>query len=126
MRLCIIEKDRVVREMLQNFLVDLGHVVVTLSDMAEIGEQRKNSFQGFDVILVENFTMGPSIAAQLDTLHKRYAEASIVLMGTRHAVFSTNQVLFYGIFGFLNKPVRLTELELMLIRIFENKEQHAL
>lgn len=121
MRIYIADDELIVLRTLESFLEDLGHQVRTFSSVAELldgGAEREQSVQ---VILLDATLPSGRGGETLQDIHRHYPESDIVIMSGYNPILPLKEALAQGVYGYLNKPIRLGELELLLIRLSESR-----
>jgi len=122
-RIYLVDEELIVLKTLQGFLSDLGYKVRSFFSAGELMAYPKNEVQPVNVIVMDlNLPEEDSVKVIRD-LHQRYPETDIVIMTGHSPLLPVTEALSNGVYGYLTKPIRLGELELMLIRLTESRSQ---
>lgn len=120
MTVYLLDPDPLVQSTLRNFLGDLGYHV-HLFDRYDQLAQTAPADDPAQVILLDPGPQGKELIRVIAQLHTRFPLAHLVPMTHRGATLSLDQALTHGVFAYLNKPIRLSELQLLLVRIQESR-----
>lgn len=117
MRVCVVAEDDVVRGMIDDFLTDRGHVVVPIKYLSDLPDTLARDTGAIDVIIAP-LPGGSEWARKLvHGVHRTHPEIRFVAMTAQGSVISAQQAVSCGVHAYLHTPVRLAELELVLIRL---------
>lgn len=122
-RIYLVDEELIVLKTLQGFLRDLGYRVRSFFSVGELMACPQNEIHPVNVILMDlNLPEEDSVKVIRD-IHQRYPETDIVIMTGHSPLLPVKEALSNGVYGYLNKPIRLGELELMLIRVTEGRSK---
>jgi DNA-binding NtrC family response regulator len=120
MRICVVDEDNLAVSIFKDFLEKLGFEVEGFESPSALLEMSSDNRGRVDVILMDP---GPVKGRVEDIVGKAHAScpgAYIVLMSYEDVTLPFESAISNRIFGYLRKPVRLTELELILTRAQES------
>ena len=120
MRICVVDENQLVRGALQEFLTELGHAVVSVCENRELLGVLHMSEQLPGLIIAECRCGCAGNADELRQIHRLVPDTPIIATIDRGILPDTREAISHGIYAFLRKPLHLSELELMLIRLSEN------
>ena len=117
MRICVVDENQLVRRTLQDFLVELGHTVVPLRENGALLSALQAGECHPDLIIAECRDACADKPCILQQIHELTPETPIFATVDNGTVPSPEEAISRGICAFLHKPLHLSELELMLIRL---------
>ncbi len=113
-KVAIVITDQIISKMLNNFLKDLGYETVIM-DPKKMVELSTNEFEKVKLVILPQ-----SIAkAVVETIHEKTHEAMFIIFKDNGSTLSARDSLNSGVFGYIQNPIRLGELEVMLQRLKE-------
>lgn len=118
MRVLVADEQPIVRRTLVEFIADIGH----RAEMAATGEEVFTLLAGgacADVLLADFRMPGRNGGRLIDQVHAEFPAVPIVLMSGLDSVLPAEEAISAGVYAYLRKPVRLSELQLLLVRIAE-------
>lgn len=122
LRMLIVDEELIVRKTLESFLNDLGHEVETFATISELlSASAGKPKAGVQVILLDPGSARLRGEAGIREIHERYPEADLVVMSGHNSILPLSEALAQGVYAYLSKPIRLGELELLLIRWSESR-----
>lgn len=122
-RIYLVDEELIVLKTLQGFLADLGYQVRSFFSAGELLAYPINEAHSVNVILMDlNLPEADGVKLVRD-IHQRYADTDLVIMTGHRPVLPLQEAISNGVYGYLNKPIRLGELELMLIRLSESRSK---
>ena len=117
MRISVISDTPIIANTLENFLSDLGHEVNSLIP-TELPERLNESLQDVNLAIL-SLSAGKSLIREI---HASNPNIMILLLNNGSAI-PAEEALSYGVYGYLNKPIRLSELELLIVRLAQRLQQ---
>lgn len=115
MRIHLVDDEQIVITTLRDFLVDIGHEVVIAHSA---GEALENPPPGpVDLIITDLYMPNKSGMEMIREVHRHYPETPIVVITGYGPVFSLQEAIAQGVYAYLRKPIHLSELELLLVRM---------
>ena len=120
MRVAVVDGSELVRLVIEQFLIDLGHDAVSYGSPEELLSGPKNGALGLDSVIVDIEAFCGDQGALMRRIHDRHPDAAIVIMRSTEPPLPVGQAVSDGVYGYIHKPVRLAELELTLIRLAED------
>ena len=122
----LVEAENYARQVVAQYLQDLGHRVSLL----EIPEQLLGALAAdpdpTDLIIADlPPAQSQTIGQDLRLVHRRYPAIPVVLRASS-ALLPAAEAVHCGVYGYLSKPFRPAELELMLYRLAERQVNHSL
>ncbi|MBU2512252.1 hypothetical protein KJ966_13020 [bacterium] len=113
--------DKILKNTVHDFLLDLNYSALTIHSLEELlhGE-RSMALSKFIVIMEQRGEIKKSVS-DLRQIHECYTNSYVIVLNDGKIDLTAEEFLSCGIYGFLKKPLHLIELELMLIRVFENQ-----
>ena len=117
----VLDSERIVLTTLQGFLADLGFAVETFASLTALGPEQPDHDSAVDVILLDPSLPGQTSGQVLRALRGRFPKAALVVMTGVSGVLPLAEAVSQGVYAYLNKPIRLGELELLLLRILESR-----
>ena len=121
MRICIAEANPIVAGTLREFLSTLGHQVAVFRSVSRLLDVPLPDDAVFDLLLVSLPDSADAGAILLRALHMCLPDADIIATTNKGNGVDTGEAARTGVFAFLHRPIRLAELELMLIRLEERR-----
>jgi hypothetical protein len=118
MTICILELPPMLKNMVINYLWELGHDVYALL----IADLRKSDLQKLaetDVVLAAKST----VSNKLPEVTRKFKQAMIILIKDDGYGLSVDEALKNHVFGYLNHSFSLHDLELLLFRIAERNSK---
>ncbi len=119
MRIVVIDQGLMSRMTLQGFLTDLGHEVTSTERSDETICRESRDYSHPDLWVVGLTPSGPQGTKQLWGIRSCHPNAPIIALMSNGDALSYDEAVELGIFAFLRKPIRLAELELVLLRLLE-------
>jgi len=126
MRICLVERENIVRNTLQDFLSDLGHAVLIFNALDDLSTTLDRHARSVDLIITDLLPANGKAISLLRTLHQRCPDIPFIITSTSNGVLPAREALQCGVYGYLHKPFRLAELELMLLRLAETHTNGSL
>ena len=121
MRVLVVAEDDVVRGMIDDFLTDLGHMVSPVKSLVDLPQALTQGAGAVDVVIVPLPARNEWARRLIHGVHRSYPKAALVAMTPQGSVISAREAVSCGVQAYLHMPVRLAELELILIRLAEKK-----
>ena len=121
MRIGLVEEKSIVRNTLQDFLTDVGHTVLICNALDDLPDVLDHSPHSVDLILTDLVPANGKLTALMRSLHGRYPEVPFVLITGSNDILLPSEAIRCGVHAYLHKPIRLAELELMLLRLSETR-----
>ena len=122
----LVEAENYARQVVVQWLRDRGHRVSLLSTPEELLEALGANPDPTDLILADlPRSQADTLGQTLRQVHRRYPLIPVVLRASS-TLLPAAEALHCGVYGYLNKPFRPAELELMLIRLAERQASHCL
>ena len=120
MRIFLVSDEPIVIKTPQAFVLDLGHESVAVNSISELlGSLRKEPLP-VDVILTGVPSHPRGAAALMREVHERHPDVPTVIVTAERSVLSVEEAVSGGVPVYLHKPIRLAELELVLVRLSES------
>lgn len=121
LKIYLITAEGIITQTLQEFLTALEYDVVLLNSIHELPEIIEKESEGKGSVIVEgNIFMGEAKTI-IRKIHKQYPTIFFIVITANTPVLSAKEAILYGIYGYLHKPISLAELELLLVRLGENR-----
>ena len=117
MLIYLVDNDSIIIKTLENFLSNLRHEVVSIKSAKLLDDLKKKPQP--DVIIMDLHIPEDRTIAQIREVHKQYPATAIVLMTDNKPILSTQEIISYGVYAYIRKPIHLYELELLLVRLSE-------
>ena len=114
MKIIVIDREPIIASTLQDFLEDVGHEVRVIQSPDELFTNSDYADFHADVVLTETQQPPSSAQARIDAIANRYPRAAIFEMDNAPSLYDTERTLSRGVFGYVRKPIRLSELDLLL------------
>lgn len=125
MRVYLVEVDNYARQMVAQCLRDLGHRVSLLPEPSDLLESLAADPDPADLIIADlPPAQSRSTGEALRSVHRRYPMIPVVLRASSE-VLPAPEAVHCGVYGYLSKPLRPAELELMLIRLAERQARQS-
>jgi len=122
----LVEAENYARQVVAQWLGDQGHRVSLLATPAELLGALDADPDPTDLIIADlPPAQSQAIGQHLRQVHRRYPLIPVVLRASS-TLLPAAEALHCGVHGYLNKPFRPAELELMLIRLAERQASHSL
>ena len=118
MKIYIISGETIVTKTLQDYLSDLGHEAVSMSSAHLLLDILEAIPKPPDLIIAELSALSGANTA-LRKVARWYPDIPIVIMVGHGPVPPADKAISYGVCAYLQKPPRLAELELLLVRLSE-------
>ena len=115
----MIYSNNLVGDLLENFLVSHRHAVRLFSYDEHIQEKLLQCSHWADLIIADVVLHKGRTPPIVEAIHARFPAVPILLISSAGEVLRSEEAMKNGIFGYLHKPISLSELELMLERIKE-------
>jgi len=122
MDIAVIDTEPIVLSTLQDFLSDSGHRVEIFDSPEELTAGLACESK-IDVVLVDPHMPGLSSLDLVRRIHSRTPQTPIIIMSGTHSTLSADDAVINGVFAYLRKPVRLAELEVLLVRVLERTQE---
>ena len=125
MHIYLVEIENYAREIVAQHARGLGHRTSLLAAPEELLEALAADPEPVDLIIADlppdrNRTTGEA----LSLVHRRHPAIPVVLRASSE-VLSAPEAVRCGVHGYLSKPFRAEELELLLIRLTERQDSHS-
>ncbi len=126
MHIYLTEVDNYARQMVAQCLRDLDHQVNLLPTPADLLGALAGEPVPADPLIIADLppTQIRSTTDALRRVHRRYPTIPVLLRASSAVLPSANAV-HCGVHGYLSKPFRAAELELLLIRLAERQVSHS-
>ena len=125
MHVYLAEVDNYARQLIAQCLRDLGHRVSLLPAPGDLLKSLAADPEPTDLVIAD---LPPDrsrpTGEALRLVHRRYPTIPVVLRASSEVLPSADAV-HCGVHGYLSKPFRPAELELMLIRLTERQASHS-
>lgn len=122
----LVEAENYARQVVAQWLRDRGHRVSLLGAPEGLLGALAADPDPTDLILADlPPSQAETVGRTLRQVHRRYPLIPVVLR-TSSALLPAAEALHCGVYGYLNKPFRPAELELMLARLAERQVSHSL
>ena len=112
MRIYLISEPDLLQKTLQSFLTDLGHEVISLTNL-ELQESLERA-EGQVPLAIVLSSLEKSF---LQAFHRDHPETMLVLWNENGRFLPTTEALAYGVYAFLHPPLHFNELEVLLYRL---------
>ncbi len=110
----IVKTDQIISRMLNSFLEDLGYETVMLDPEGIVGLS-DDEFENVRLVILPQ-----SIAkAVVESIHEKTHEIMFIIFKDNGSTLPARDSLNLGVFGYIQNPIRLGELEVMLQRFKE-------
>ena len=125
MHIYLIEVDNYARQMVVQHLQDLGHRVRLLPTPGDLLGALAADPELADLIIADLPPgKGRTTGEALRRVHRRFPAIPVLLRASSE-VLSAADAVHCGVYGYLSKPFRSAELELLLIRLAERQASHS-
>jgi PleD family two-component response regulator len=122
----LVEAENYARQVVAQWLRQRGHRVSLLSASEELLDVLAADPDPTDLILADlPRSQSQPLSQSLRQVHRRYPLIPVVLRASS-TLLPAAEALQGGVYGYLNKPFRPAELELMLARLAERHASHSL
>lgn len=126
MHIYLVEVENYARQVVAQHLHSLGHQVSLLPAPGDLLDALAAAADPADLIIADLPPgQGSTTSEALRLLHRRYPTIPVVLRASSE-VLPTADAVHCGVYGYLNKPFRPAELELLLIRLAERQANQSL
>jgi CheY-like chemotaxis protein len=115
------DNEPIILRVVSEFLRDLGHETTLAASGDELLTLLKNQPPP-SVIIIDLMMPGWSAPALLEKIHLLQPTVPIVVMSQQSQTIPTQDAIANGIHAYLRKPIILSELEILLLRIDKKKE----
>ena len=119
MKLLLADDERNIRSVLTEELQHFGHTVVACSDGIETLRVLQN--ESFDVLLLDLDMPKMDGLTVLEKAKALGIDADVIILTGKGTLEAAQQAIRVGVVEFLTKPCAITDLELVLNRIAENR-----
>ncbi len=119
MLIYLVDDEFILIKTLEGFLKDLGHELRSFDSVSSMIDDGCDSP---DLILIDLEMPRKNALNAVHEVHRRYPGSDIVAM---NAVLPFKDAVSCGVYSYLNKPIRLGELELLLARVSERKKNRG-
>lgn len=116
MRIYLIEENELVNHTIHAFLTDRGHEVMAVSTVETLLTGGLQGKRMVDLVVVGVSCADSSAVRLLRKVHAWYPAVPVVVM-TEGGSLSGVEAMAYGVYAYVRKPVRLVELELVILRM---------
>lgn len=113
MRICLVIDDPFSSRILQEFLSDLKHEVVTVSSIRRLSGRQKEILTSVDLVLLDQAMLTSESTQLLRAMHQAYPDP-LMILASDHFPFLPDAAMSLGIHRYLRKPIHLDELEFAL------------
>lgn len=120
----LVDNEPIVTKTLQEFLNNLGYTVNSLNSINGLLDIFKKEPKTIRLVIVDINIFRKNEAAIMCEVHQQYPDTYFVIVTDSPPNLSTEEAINYGVYGYLHKPIYLTELELLLIRLAERCFNH--
>ncbi|MCF8108586.1 MAG: hypothetical protein K9J81_06305 [Desulfohalobiaceae bacterium] len=121
MDITIVSTDRVLTEMLQDFLLNCGHMIYPVESSPGAGNTLEQLKTKTDLLLYD-LNGHSQCFSELKAVHSSYPDLPIIAMTSISNVLPCDEALSSGVLSYLRKPISLSELGLLVARIKESGE----
>lgn len=122
----LIEAENYARQVVAQHLVDQGHQVVLLEAPENLLEALAQATTPADLIIADLVAARcRTIGQELRRVHRRYPNIPVLLRASS-VLLPAAEAVHCGVHGYLYKPFRPAELDLMLYRLAEKQVSHSL
>jgi len=123
MKVCLIDEDEIVTKVLSDFLSELGNEVVSSLSILELPNNPSKETTAVDLVIVDPGMLQQEDAVRvIRDIHERYRGADIVVVSS---VLPFGEAISQGVYAYLRKPIRLEELELLLSRLEQRRNNRG-
>jgi DNA-binding NtrC family response regulator len=117
-----VDENQMILKVLNDFLKEFGHQVYTYCSFEELMDKHPPARPADIIFICPNHSAEHSRAIVNQT-HQLHPQADIVIMRDNHGLLSFEDAISNNVFAYLSKPFRLGEVELMVRRITEKRDQ---
>jgi DNA-binding NtrC family response regulator len=121
MKIYLIINERIMTQTLKEFLTNLKYEVLILNSISELLNICKKKPELKGLVIIEENTFRGEEKAIIRKIHKQYSNIFFIVITATTPDFSIEEAIAYGIYGYLHKPISLLELELLLVRLNEKR-----
>ena len=111
---------------LQEFLTSLDNDVRRFSYCEQMYERLSTLSNWADLVIADFNHQSSKYPSDIEKIHARFPAIPIVLVTSTDGIMKAKKAVKNGVFGYLHKPLCLSELELLLHRISEISLRHDL
>lgn len=122
MHILVVDDDERQRDLLAGFLKKKGHTVTTLASGKEAIE--KNRTTGFDLAILDLKMPEIDGVEAMTRMREIDPETYFIILTGYSTVESAVKAMKLGAYDYINKPINLDELELLIERIYEEQTLH--
>ena len=117
-----VDENQVILKVLNDFLTDLGHQVYSYSCFETLKAKHPSTTPADIIFICPDLSDGHTREIITQT-HKLHPQADIVVIRNNHGLLSFEDAISNKVFAYLSKPFKLGEVELMVTRIAEKRQQ---
>ena len=114
---CVDHDDPVVMQTLLEFLVDLEHTAIACDSFYEVETKLATSDPKPQIVLTNIVTRDLEAVKLLQSTHAKHPNVTLLLITSGDRNLSVTEAASCGVYAFLREPLRLSELELYLMRL---------
>lgn len=122
MRIYLMDRNVLLCQTLREFLMDLGHDVSVASSFNDLLALMGQPHPEGDLLLLGWAQVHGTLLRLLRDLHRRCANLPVVIVIDTEAILPVEEAVECGVYGYLRKPIRLAELELLLVRLADRRQ----
>ena len=119
MRICVIHSNKLVSDTLDCFLTSLGNQVKIFTYDGQRQETVSQYSYWADLIIADLEHGKREYLSALEEIHAIFPAVPILFMSATGENIRSEEAVKNGVLGCLHKPLSLSELELLLVRISE-------
>jgi len=125
MKIVIVEEKPLISKMLYGFISDLGYEVLCFNSVSDFNKSRSRGSGPVDLIFIDpEMPKGQGLGI-IKEIHELNLEADVIIISDGNNMIDPRQAINNGVYSYLNKPVRLAELELLITRVQEKRSRKA-
>lgn len=117
MHILVFDQNRLFRNTLEEFLSDLGHDVECHRSLASFPDPGHTGTETPDLIVAEVAKDRSAALASIRQVHQQWPGIPVVVTLGQDSDLVLKETISNGVHSFLRKPVRLSELEFVLIQL---------
>lgn len=121
MKIMLADKETLNVKILGDFLDDLGHEVTRCNTITRACELATDYSNSIDLMILDTGAPKGENLNVIQEIHRLYPSADLLIMSRGEGILSFQEAISQGVFAYLNKPVRLSELELLVTRVGEKR-----